>query len=232
MFIPGVGVVIHLRGIFLFEVKRSDLGEETSEWGTSRTSIEPEDQGIVIRVVLTRICWEVPFGKHVVEGLVVGGDIEIPGPDIVLVILGEDCYIGQHNQIVLSLALGKEGQCGKSKHCYFDGFHECRYLKQYSIIYEGIILLSMLEDSNWLVFCFREGRIQNCLLLMVFRLFWLSPPGSLLRVALRLLLLDLENLPRIQLWNLGHLTGSRGKVLPCCPNWTWPRWCQDLWIWW
>ena len=80
--------------------------------------------------------------------MVVGGDIEIPGPDIVLVILGEDCYIGQHNQIVLSLAVGEEGQCDENKHCYFDGFHECRYLKQYSIIYEGIILLSMLEDSN------------------------------------------------------------------------------------
>ena len=114
MFVPGVGVVVHLRGVFLLEVKGSDLGEETSQWGTSGPSIEPEDQRIVIRVVLTGINGEVPFGKHVVEGLVVGSDIEISGPNVVLVILGEYCYIGQHNQIVLSLAVGEEGQYGKN----------------------------------------------------------------------------------------------------------------------
>ena len=232
MFVPGVGIVVHFRGIFLLEVERSDLGEETSEWGTSRTSIEPEDQRIVIRVILTRIWGELPLGKHVVEGLVVCGDIKIASPDVMLVILGKDCYIGQHNQIVLSLAVGEKGQCGEKQHCYFDGLHECRYLKQYSNYLWGIILLSMLEDSSWLVFCFRGGRIRNCLLLLGFRLFWLSPPEFLLRVALRLLQLDLENLPQTQLWNSGHRTVSRGKVLPCCPNWTWPRWCQDLLIWW
>ena len=96
MVVPGMRVYIHFAWVVLVEKEGSVFSEEASERGTAGSSVEPQNNWVVVWVVLA-------LAEDVVECLLVRSDIEVPGSDVVIV-LGKDRNIRQGNQVLVVLA--------------------------------------------------------------------------------------------------------------------------------